>query len=170
MARFDEVELIKEPEIGAAALRAVPLAVSPPASGELRGAPLLKRALAFLTDVSLFLALGLALSPLVPTRATIAGTIAEAWVPLAGLVGFLLLVSFHYFVVTWTVWGRTIGAMIFEVKIVGLAGEAVDAKRSARRWLWTLAATLPLGLGFFPAAWGEHRSMPDRMSGTRVSG
>ncbi len=61
MQRFDEIELQAVPLIDAA-LPAPPLFESAPSQ-----APRFRRLLALLTDLSLFAALALALSPLLPT-------------------------------------------------------------------------------------------------------
>ena len=52
-----------------------------------------KRLLALLTDLSLFAALALALSPLLPQPAT--------WPYLAALAGFVIVLSYYYFVGAW---------------------------------------------------------------------
>src|SRR4051812_40011575 len=82
--RFDQIEL-----------ESVPFEVStntePAAAAD--HAPRLKRLAALLIDLSLFAALALALSPLLPSsRNTIA---------LGALAGFVVVVSYYYFVGTW---------------------------------------------------------------------
>src|SRR5215212_4948116 len=89
--RFDEVEL-----------EAVPL----PPLIDPESAPRWKRMLALLADVSLFVALGL--SPLLPQ--------AYGWPEVAALVGFVVVVSYYYFVGAWMLWGKTIGGAIFDVR------------------------------------------------------
>src|SRR5688572_14760205 len=177
MARFDEIELIKEPELEGPALSPVaefPLperpepAAAPPAS-EPRAASLLKRMLAFATDLSLFIAMALALSPLLPQAATIPETLADGWVPIGATVLFLVLLSYYYFAGSWLIWGKTIGGTIFETRVTGESGSALDVKTASRRWLWTVVSLLTAGAGFLPAILPGHRSLPDRMSATRTA-
>lgn len=111
--RFDEVEL-----------EAVPLGVDdppfdpPPASP---AAPRVKRLLALLTDLSLFAALALALSPLLPQP--------QRALPLAALAGFVLMISYYYFVGAWMLWGRTIGGAIFDVRV-----STISLGDATKRW------------------------------------
>src|SRR6266568_4189927 len=97
--RFDELEL--EP---------VPLIEEPIAVDDVSTAPRFKRLLALLTDLSLFLALALALSPLLPP--------ARDAFAIASLAGFVVIVSYYYFVGTWLLLGKTIGGAIFDVRVV----------------------------------------------------
>src|SRR6266566_7831626 len=98
MARFDEIEL--EPVIFEIAEPAASLS-------DLSHAPRFRRFLALLTDLSLFAALALALSPLLPS--------SRNWMAIAGIAGFVIIVSYYYFVGTWLLWGKTIGGTIFDV-------------------------------------------------------
>jgi uncharacterized RDD family membrane protein YckC len=141
--RFDEVEL------EAVALEVV--------DGDVEDAPRsglswFKRLLALLTDLSLFAALTLALLPLLPP--------APAWMPVASLAGFVLVMSFYYFVGTWLLWGKTIGGAIFDVKVVSAADEAMSLRTAAARWG---ALLLSLALAGLPLLFRA----PDRLSGTR---
>jgi hypothetical protein len=69
--------------------------------------PFLRRLAALLVDLSLFAALGMALSPLLPA--------SMSAISIASLAGFLIIVAFYYFAGTRTLWGRTIGGAIFDV-------------------------------------------------------
>ena len=100
--RFDEVELEAVP-LGIEAVEA-PVVVAA-AEG---AAPWWRRSLALLTDLSLFAALVLALSPLLPQPLT--------WMPAAALAGFVVVLSYYYFVGAWLLWGKTIGGAIFDVR------------------------------------------------------
>lgn len=123
--RFDEVELepvtfdLSEP------VAAVP---EPTARS-----PLFRRAAALLIDVSLFAALALALTPLLPASAS--------WLTVAGLAGFVLLVSYYYFVGAWMVWGKTIGGTIFDVRVRG----ALSVRGASLRWLTLCGSTAAAG-------------------------
>jgi uncharacterized RDD family membrane protein YckC len=138
--RFDEVEL--EPAM---------FDVEPVDDAALSPAPWLRRLAALLIDLSLFAALALALSPLLPPSAT--------WLTLAGLGGFIVLVSYYYFAGTWMLWGKTIGGAIFDVRIVG-ESDAMSLRNATLRWLALYLSLLTGGIGFL-------FSLPNRMSGTR---
>jgi len=144
--RFDEVEL-----------EAVPMGevVADPEPEPTSAARWYKRLLALLTDVSLFAALSLALYPLLPP--------APEWLPIAALAGFLVVVSYYYFVGTWLLWGKTIGGAIFDVKVVSTEREAMSLRSATLRWVGLYASLLTGGLGFL-------FSLPDRVSRTRCLG
>ena len=105
MVRFDEVELEAVPLIE-------PLIEPAEAAASVKGSALRqswwRRLLALITDLSLFAALVLALSPLLPQP--------YQWTHVASLAGFLLVLSYYYFVGTWMLWGKTIGGAIFDVR------------------------------------------------------
>jgi hypothetical protein len=111
--RFDEVEL--EPVTFDLSEPAPPPAAARP--------PFFRRCAALLIDVSLFAALALALSPLLPASAS--------WLTVAGLAGFVVLVSYYYFVGAWMLWGKTIGGTIFDVRASG----ALTVRHASLRWL-----------------------------------
>ena len=141
--RFDEIEL-----------EAVPLVdVEPEVDQQPRtdAAPRSKRLLALLADLSLFVALALALSPLLPQPAT--------WLHYASLGGFVVVMSYYYFAGSWMLWGKTIGGTIFDVRVVANEG-AMSLRAATVRWaaLYLSLATAGLGLVFL---------LPDRLSGTR---
>ncbi len=139
--RFDEIEL-----------EAVPLGdVEPEAAPLTDTAPRGKRLLALLADLSLFIALALALSPLLPQPAT--------WLHFASLGGFVVVMSYYYFAGSWMLWGKTIGGTIFDVRVVANEG-AMSLRAATARWaaLYLSLATAGIGLLFL---------LPDRMSGTR---
>jgi len=154
MQRFDEIEL-----------QAVPMIedVGAPPPGEIvistSDAPRFRRLLALLTDLSLFAALALALSPLLPATPTRVAIIA--------LAGFVLVTSYYYFVGTWLLWGKTVGGAIFDVRIVSDDEEAMSLKAATVRWLALLLSLLTAGIGFAMAILPSRRSLPDRLSGTR---
>lgn len=94
--RFDEIEL-----------QAVTVDVdpAPPPSPS----SIFKRLAALLIDLSLFAALGLALSPLLPS--------SMSALSIASLAGFVIIVAFYYFAGTRALWGKTIGGAIFDVRV-----------------------------------------------------
>ena len=150
--RFDEVELeavplgIEEPEPTA------PIVVT---GGD---AARWRRMFALLTDLSLFAAVVLALSPLLPQPLT--------WIPVTGLAGFVIVLSYYYFVGTWMLGGKTIGGAIFDVRVVANEG-AMTLRDASLRWAMTYASLLTCGLGFLLAALPSRRSLPDRVSHTQ---
>lgn len=178
MARFDEIELIKEPTPGSPApLRPLPpleITTQEPAGRPVSTgpradrAPIHKRALAFLTDVSLLLALALALTPLLPQKATVADTLSHAWPPISALGAFLLLLSWYYFAGSWILWGQTVGGTIFDTRIVSVDGSSPTIGAATRRWLWAGISLLAVGLPFLIGLFGERRTLAERMSGTRT--
>lgn len=146
--RFDEIELESVPlGIEETAPAAVP-------DGEARRD---KRLLALLTDLSLFAALVLALSPLLPQPAQ--------WPHLAALAGFVVVLSYYYFVGTWMLWGKTIGGAIFDVRVISNDG-AMTLRNASMRWVALYLSLLTGGIGLALAALPSRRSLPDRMSST----
>jgi uncharacterized RDD family membrane protein YckC len=154
MQRFDEIEL-----------NPVPLIEEPPALSVLpvtRGAddaPPLRRLLALLTDLSLFVALALALLPLLPLTRSMAS--------IAALGGFVVMTSYYYFAGTWLLWGKTVGGAIFDVKVVATPNEAMSVKAASLRWAGLYVSVLTGGLGFLLAGLPSGRSLADRLSQTR---
>ncbi|HEX9985252.1 MAG TPA: RDD family protein [Thermoanaerobaculia bacterium] len=150
--RFDEMELEAV---------AVPDVVTVPdePEGPTNDAPRFKRLLALLTDLSLFAALSLALSPLLPS--------SFHWTTIAALAGFVGVLSYYYFVGTWMLWGKTIGGSIFDVKVVPAASEAMSLRDASLRYAGVALSLVTGGLGFALAALPGGQSLPDRVSGTR---
>ena len=148
MPRFDEIEL--EPV-------SVETSVSeaPPEAEASR----FKRLLALLTDLSLLAALSLALSPLLPASRNVES--------IAALAGFVVVVSYYYYVGTWMLWGKTIGGAIFDVKVIGAAATSIGLKRATLRWVGVVLSLLSGGLGLAIAALPWRRSLPDLISRTR---
>ncbi len=144
MTRFDEIELQAVPLEAVVARAAAPPAV--PASQ-------LKRSLAFLTDLSLFVALTFALMPLVPA--------SRDSLSIAALGGFIIVVSYYYFVGTWMLWGKTVGGTIFGVRVVGDDGDSLALLGATARWAALWICVLTCGIGFLIA-------LPDRLSRTRA--
>jgi uncharacterized RDD family membrane protein YckC len=141
--RFDELELDGMAAIGDDDVRT-------------DDAPRFRRLLALLTDLSLFAALTLALAPLLPPNRDLFAT--------AALAGFVIIVSYYYFVGSWLLWGKTIGGAIFDVRVVG---EAMTPRAATMRWIGMIVSMLTAGLGFLFAALPSRRSLADRLSSTR---
>lgn len=152
--RFDEVELqpavfdvASEPEA--------------PATEIASPAPRPKRAAALLTDLSLFAALALALSPLLPVTSTV--------LPQIALGGFVVVVSYYYFVGSWMLWGKTIGGAIFDVKVVTAGTAAMTLRQASLRWAAVYLSLATAMIGFLLAALPARQSLPDRLSHTRCA-
>jgi uncharacterized RDD family membrane protein YckC len=152
--RFDEVELEAVP-LGGIVEEDVPAVVEAQATGD---AARWRRMLALLTDLSLFAALVLALSPLLPQPLT--------WMPVAALAGFVVVLSYYYYVGAWLLWGKTIGGAIFEVRVVAEEG-AMTLRDASTRWAAVYLSLALAGLGFLLAILPSRRSLPDRLSHTR---
>lgn len=155
MARFDEIELqpaiFEFNEVVAAARPAAARDAETPA---LRS----HRCFALLTDLSLFLALALALSPLLPA--------SMRWPSIAALGGFVVVVSFYYFVGSWLLWGKTIGGTIFDVKVIAAGEAAMPFKNATQRWAGLYVSLASCGIGFLLAVLPSRLSLPDRLSAT----
>lgn len=148
--RFDEVELEAVP-LGVIEEEVTPVSETNEAS---RG----RRLLALLTDLSLFAALALALSPLLPQP--------FALLPALALAGFVVVLSYYYFVGSWLLWGKTIGGAIFDVRVVADEG-AMTLRDASMRWAAVYLSLATAGLGFMLAALPSRRSLPDRLSATK---
>jgi uncharacterized RDD family membrane protein YckC len=165
-SRFDELDLLRTDEL-VPTEREVAAGASLAPSEAVVSAPRWRRALALGTDLSLFAALALALSPLLPGRGDLMTVIERDLLPLSALTGFLLLVSFYYFVCSWLIWGRTIGGAIFDVRVSDERGQPIEFRKAAVRWVVTLASLLTGGLGFLPALARSGRTAADRISASR---
>ena len=153
MPRFDEIELEPVPfEIA----REVSVGTEPAVDAP---APRLKRLAALLIDLSLFGALSLALSPLLPD--------SKNNLALGALAAFVVVVSYYYFVGTWMLWGKTIGGAILDVRVIAAHPPAIALKRASLRWLGLYLSLATGGLGFLLAALPSRLSLADRMSRTR---
>lgn len=148
MARFNEIEL--EP---------VTFEVAEPPVSLVEHAPRFRRFLALITDLSLFVALALALSPLLPASMDSR--------PVAALAGFVVLISYYYFTGTWLLWGKTVGGTIFDVKVISAGNDAMAFRQATQRWLGLCLSLVTAGLGFALAALPSRLSLADRISRTR---
>jgi uncharacterized RDD family membrane protein YckC len=147
--RFDEIEF-----------ESVPFDITSttePASDT--DAPRFKRLAALIIDLSLFAALALALSPLLPAS-------RNPW-SIGALAGFVVVVSYYYYAGTWMLWGKTIGGTIFDVRVVPAHTRAMSLKSATQRWLGLYLSLATAGIGFLLAALPSRRSLADRISRTR---
>src|SRR3954469_12793224 len=144
--RFDEVELEGTPQSDEAV----------PVSAADTRAPRTRRLLALITDLSLFVALVLALAPLLPATTSV--------LAISALAGFVVIVSYYYFVGSWLLWGKTIGGAIFDVRVVS---DAMTPRAATMRWLGVYLSLLTAGIGFLFAVLPSQLSLADRLSSTR---
>ena len=86
---------------------------------------------------------------------------------LASIAGFVIVISYYYFVGTWLLWGKTIGGTIFDVKVIAAGNDAMALKRTTLRWLGVFLSLMTGGIGFALALLPSRLSLPDRISGTR---
>src|SRR5947208_314482 len=143
--RFDELELQTTPSID----------VTPPLTRDPQPASRTRRMFALLIDLSLFAALTLALAPLLPPE-------RDAFA-IASLGGFVMMISYYYFVGSWLLWGKTIGGAIFDVRVVG---DAMTPKSATMRWIGLYLSLFTAGIGFLFALLPSRRSLADRLSST----
>ena len=153
--KFDEMELESVPfEIAAT--------TTEPAVDT--DAPRLKRLAALIIDLSLFAALALALSPLLPA--------SRSPLEVGALAGFVVVVSYYYYAGSWLLWGKTIGGAIFDVRVVcahNAHTPAMSLKSATLRWLGLYLSLAIAGVGFLLAALPARRSLADRLSRTRCA-
>lgn len=159
--RFDEIELYPDSFPVDILLHPAELPPPPPVvERDPAAVSAWKRAMAFLSDLTLFVALGLALTPLLPSFA------AEHWAAWTAFTSFLLLLSFFYFVGSWLIWGKTLGGTLFDLKIVGADGEPPTFSAALKRWLAMFVSIGTGGIGFALAVLPTRRTLSDRLSGT----
>ena len=84
----------------------------------------------------------------------------------AALGGFVVLLSYYYFVGSWLLWGKTIGGAIFDVRVVGETEGAITWVSASLRWSAMYLSLLTGGLGFLLALLPSRKSLPDRLSNT----
>lgn len=90
---------------------------------------------------------------------------ALPWIPLAA---FLLLLNGGYFITFVAVGGQTIAQMALGLKVVGDDGMSLAFGRATLRTVVWFFSTLPFGLGLWFALGGDHRTLHDRLTATRV--
>jgi uncharacterized RDD family membrane protein YckC len=146
--RFDEVELDPVPVFEDAE----------PDAPVQHPAHRLRRLAALLTDLSLFVALTFLLLPLLPQSPGSLHVVAMA--------GFVVMISYYYFVGSWMLGGKTVGGVIFDVRVVPATGSAMTLRAASIRWAGVFLSIVTLGLGFALAVLPSRLSLPDRMSGT----
>jgi uncharacterized RDD family membrane protein YckC len=130
-----------------------------------RRASLARRALALCYEALLLLALLLAGT--LPVAVMTGG--ADRIAARALLQLYLVALAALYFVWQWRYGGQTLAMKTWRMRIVTREGAPLDWGRAARRYLFALAGTLLLGLGFMWAFVDRERLfLHDRLAGTRI--
>jgi uncharacterized RDD family membrane protein YckC len=92
-----------------------------------------------------------------------------AMLPLAPLVGFLVILNGGYLVAFVAASGQTIGKMLTRVRVVGDDGRRVDVAGAALRAAGCGVSLLTAGAAYLPFFFtSERRTLQDRIAGTRV--
>jgi uncharacterized RDD family membrane protein YckC len=99
-----------------------------------------------------------------------AGLQAAEWhvIPPVPFGIFLAMMAFAYFMVFTAVGGQTIGKMATGIRVVGDSRRGIDGVAAARRTLTALLSYATVGLAYLPGFFGDHRTLHDRLAGTRV--
>jgi uncharacterized RDD family membrane protein YckC len=81
----------------------------------------------------------------------------------------LVALAAAFFCGFWTHGGQTLGMRAWRIRVVRADGNPLEWRRALLRFVATIVAALPLGLGLW---WGmldtERRGWHDRLAGTRV--
>jgi len=81
----------------------------------------------------------------------------------------LLAVTYLFYVIFWSRYGRTLGMQSWRLTIETVDGKKPDFTRASLRFLAALLSLIPLGLGFWWQLWDKDGlTWHDRWSGTRL--
>ncbi len=89
-------------------------------------------------------------------------------IPLVPLLAFFAIMNGGYVVLFTGTLGQTLGKMALDIRVVPQDGDTMDLPRALLRTGASVLSMLPAGLGLLPAAFGTHRTLHDRLAGTRV--
>ncbi len=82
---------------------------------------------------------------------------------------YLVCVSFLFFGSFWVVSGQTLGMMAWRLRVQTFEGKKISWGQALKRFLSTIVAIIPFGLGYFWISIDpQRRSWPDLWSGTQV--
>jgi uncharacterized RDD family membrane protein YckC len=82
---------------------------------------------------------------------------------------YLVALTALYFVWQWRHGGQTLAMRTWRIRVVTREGAPLDWARAARRYLFALCGTLPLGAGFLWALVDRERLfLHDRLAGTKI--
>jgi uncharacterized RDD family membrane protein YckC len=104
--------------------------------------------------------LAVGLARLAPRFDLVAQALGRSW---------QLVMPSAYFVLGHGTAGQTLGKRLLGVRVIDEGGEPVGYLRALGRWLATIVAALPVGIGL-AAAWlrQDRRGLHDLLAGTRV--
>jgi uncharacterized RDD family membrane protein YckC len=93
--------------------------------------------------------------------------------PMWPVLGMLLLIDGGYLLMFTATTGQTVGKMAAGIRVVDAdpripGRDRVTVGQAALRSLLTFPSLFALGAGFFPALFGDHRAVHDRLTHTRV--
>ena len=88
--------------------------------------------------------------------------------PVLPMAAFLLVLNGGYVVLFTGTLGQTFGKMAAAIEVVPDGREHMDLRRAALRGAAMVVSLLPAGLGWLAGLVGDHRSLHDRLAGTRV--
>jgi len=130
-------------------------------------APAGRRAIAAAIDFGLLLIVDLVVLHFTLTLCGL--TVNEVGVlPPVPMVAFLLLLNGGYIVLFTGTLGQTVGKMATSIEVVPDPEGRMDVRRALMRGAAMVVSVLPAGLGWLPGLVGDHRSLHDRLAGTRV--
>jgi uncharacterized RDD family membrane protein YckC len=89
--------------------------------------------------------------------------------PLAPLIGFLLIIKLAYYWAFTAIGGQTIGKMAMRIRVIADQGIDVDPSVALRRTVLAATSVVTLGAAFLPAlVRSDRRAMHDHLAHTRV--
>jgi uncharacterized RDD family membrane protein YckC len=132
-------------------------------------AGLASRGVAFAVDAIVVNAAALTAGALLSFAASLFGGLGPGWLEASlAASGWALFVA-AYFVLLWTLTGRTLGMSLMRLRVIGPDGAPPTAGRSLLRFLGLLLAIAPLFAGFLPALFdSRRRALQDFLAGTVV--
>lgn len=141
---------------------------APAAAVSAEPGPVARRIAAALIDLSILLAIDLAV---VYFTLRMASLTMDDWrlLPPVPMLAFLAILKLAYFCAFTSAGGQTIGKMAARIQVVADDDTPLDPARATRRVLAAAVSTLAFGLGFIPALIGpDRRPLHDRLARTRV--
>ena len=89
--------------------------------------------------------------------------VAEELAQTSSLIGAAYSIVFHW------IWGRTLGKMALQIRVVSMDGGPLSFGQSVGRYFATFLSALILGIGFIMAGVRpDKRALHDLLAGTRV--
>jgi uncharacterized RDD family membrane protein YckC len=88
--------------------------------------------------------------------------------PALPMLAFLCVLNGGYVVLFTGTLGQTFGKMATSIEVVSDRRDRMDLRRAALRGAAMVVSLLPAGIGWLAGLVGDHRSLHDRLAGTRV--